>query len=73
MGLKFKVGDAVQQAVKPIKGFVSELVLTDDNSVVQFIVDYTDENGDLHRRPFTEEQLEAQAKAASETPDVPAA
>lgn len=67
MGLKFKVGDAVQQAVKPIQGIVSELVLTDDNSVVQFIVDYTDENGDFHRRPFTEEQLEKQAEVAIAT------
>lgn len=70
MGLKFKVGDDVAQKVNVIRGKVSELVLTDNNSVVQFIVDYTDENGDLHRRPFTDEQLEidTKAQAADETP-----
>jgi len=59
MGLPFKVGDRVKQKVYVIEGVVSELVLTDDNSKVQYVVDYTDLQGEPHKRPFEEDQIEA--------------
>jgi len=66
MGLKFKAGDHVVQVTNPIRGVISELALTDDNSKVQFVVDWTDENGDVHRRPFEEDQIEIDEKAQAE-------
>lgn len=57
MPMKFKKGDKVVQAVKPIEGEVVSVAIVDD--VVQFEVSYIGDDGEAHARFFTEEQLDA--------------
>lgn len=60
MGAKFKKGDSVVQAVKPISGTVTRIIVVDEDEI-QIMVAYTGEDGEQHERPFTEDQLEAAA------------
>lgn len=66
MGLKFKKGDDVTQVITPITGKVSGVILIDDE--VQFLVSWTDANGDAHERPFKEDDLQADASVSSTAP-----
>lgn len=60
--LKFKKGDTVTQAVTPISGTVSRIIVVDDDEV-QYMVAYTGADGEQHERPFKEDEIEA-VKAA---------
>lgn len=62
MELPFKKGDRVEQVVYVLKGEVVDVVLTDDNTKVQYVVQYTDLQGEEHRRPFTFDQIKISAE-----------
>lgn len=66
MGMQFKVGDKVAQKVNVIRGEIVDMVIVDKTP--QYIVEWTDEQGDLHQRPFTEEQVEADSKPVASEP-----
>lgn len=61
MGMKFKKGDPVVQVTNPIRGMITSMIIRDDEPV--YLVGWTDANGDVHERPFSEEEIEA-AKVA---------
>ena len=65
MALKFKPGDKVRQLVKPIEGEVVDAAIVDAD--VHFRVRWMNEDGEVHERTFTEEQIET-VHLSDETP-----
>lgn len=62
MGAKFKRGDAVQQVMPaPIIGVVTELEFNGDD--IQYVIEYTGADGEVHTQPFTEDELQAKGSA----------
>lgn len=61
MGAKFKRGDTVEQVMPaPIVGVVKELEFNGDD--IQYTLEYTGADGEVHVQPFTEHQLQAVTK-----------
>ncbi len=56
MATTFKKGDTVKVAVVAPEGPVEALRMTEDG-VVQYLVSWTDENGNQHQRWFDEAEL----------------
>jgi hypothetical protein len=55
--LNFRKGDKVRQVVKPVEGEVMGATVVDDDHV-QYEVSWTEADGSVGTRFFTEEQLE---------------
>lgn len=57
MAVKFKRGAPVEQVVRPIQGTVVAVHVVDDE--VEYLVEYTGDDGELHKRSFKEDQIQA--------------
>lgn len=57
MGAMFKTGQKIQQVMPaPLVGVVQSLEFNGDD--IQYIIEYTGPDGEVHTQPFTEAQLE---------------
>ena len=61
MAIAFKKGDQVRQVVPVIEGAVVDVAIVDGD--VQFCVEYTGADGDVHQRFFTEAEIEKAPEA----------
>lgn len=59
MALKFKSGDDVRQIIHPIEGKIVGKAIVDDD--VQYLVEWTDKDGERCQRYFREEEIEGVA------------
>lgn len=58
---KFKKGDAVRQIAPVITGEIAGVQYSDATEELEYLVNWTDGNGDEQSRWFTEADLEADA------------
>jgi hypothetical protein len=61
MPIAFKKGDVVRQVAPVIQGAVVDVAIVDGD--VQFCVEYTGADGDVHQRFFTEAEIETAPEA----------
>ncbi len=60
MATKFKNGDAVKQVIPaPIEGKVASFRFDENAGEISYIVEWTDAEGVVHQRSFTDDQIEA--------------
>ena len=63
MAVKFKKGEAIQQVItSQIKGTVAGFHVDPETGELQFLVEYTNENGEPASRYFNEDQIEPLAE-----------
>jgi PKD repeat protein len=59
MAAKFKNGTKVRQIVSaPIEGEVVAFSFDEQSGDIRYVVQWTDESGQLHQRGFDEDQIE---------------
>ena len=67
MAVKFKKGDNVEQIITTqIKGVVTGFHADPETGELQFLVEYSNENGEPASRYFNEDQIEAAPVVATE-------
>lgn len=54
----FKAGTPVRQIVKPVEGTVKRLVVVDEGTELEYLVEYKDSNGETTERHFKENEIE---------------
>ena len=57
--MAFTKGATVAQVIHPITGVVTAKTFNDDTDQFEYLVDYTDADGNTVQRWFTETELEA--------------
>lgn len=59
MAVKFQNGDIVRQVVTPIVGKIVRFTFNPGTGEISYVVSWTDAEGALHERAFSEYEIEA--------------